>query len=78
MAPSSSSSPIPFGESPEEEEGNNEKEVEKALEMDGNIPSGSGEFLRRVSSRAYDMRRNLLHTIEKRALGRNPNPFLIE
>jgi hypothetical protein len=34
-------------------------EVEKALHMDGTIPGSSDEFLKRVSSRAYDMRRNL-------------------
>ncbi|MCI15780.1 hypothetical protein A2U01_0036918 [Trifolium medium] len=36
-----------------------EDEVEKALHMDGTIPGSSDEFLKRVSSRAYDMRRNL-------------------
>jgi hypothetical protein len=36
-----------------------EDEVEKALHMDGTIPASSDEFLKRVSSRAYDMRRNL-------------------
>lgn len=75
MASSSSSSPISCGESPEEEGGNNEEEVEKALEMDGTIPGGSGEFLRRVSSRAYDMRRNLLQTIDSSSyevLDQNP------
>ncbi|XP_004490115.1 uncharacterized protein [Cicer arietinum] len=38
--------------------GENE-EVDKALHMDGTIPGSSDEFLKRVSSRAYDMRRNL-------------------
>ncbi|XP_027361247.1 uncharacterized protein LOC113869223 [Abrus precatorius] len=34
-------------------------DVERALHMDGTIPTTSNEFLKRVSSRAYDMRRNL-------------------
>jgi len=36
-----------------------DEEVEKALHMDGKIPGSSDEFLKQVSSRAYDMRRNL-------------------
>lgn len=40
-------------------DGGNEEEVEKALHMDGKIPGSSDEFLKQVSSRAYDMRRNL-------------------
>lgn len=36
-----------------------DEEVERALHMDGKIPGSSDEFLKRVSSRAYDMRRNL-------------------
>lgn len=35
------------------------EEVERALHMDGTIPGTSDEFLKRVSSRAYDMRRHL-------------------
>ncbi|KAI0495386.1 hypothetical protein KFK09_021687 [Dendrobium nobile] len=62
-ASSSSSSPKPLGEDPEEEEGKKGEEVERALGMDGSIPSSSEEFLRRVSSPAYDMRRNLFQTI---------------
>ncbi|KAL0909152.1 hypothetical protein M5K25_019995 [Dendrobium thyrsiflorum] len=62
-ASSSSSSPKPLGEDPEEEEGKNGEEVERALGMDGSIPSSSEEFLRRVSSPAYDMRRHLFQTI---------------
>ncbi|KAH0452883.1 hypothetical protein IEQ34_017207 [Dendrobium chrysotoxum] len=62
-ASSSSPSPKPLGEDPEEEEGKNGEEVERALGMDGSIPSSSEEFLRRVSSPAYDMRRTLFQTI---------------
>jgi len=36
-----------------------DEEVEKALHMDGKISGSSDEFLKQVSSRAYDMRRNL-------------------
>lgn len=54
---------MPLGEGPEEEEAKNGDEVERALGMDGSIPSSSEEFLRRVSSPAYDMRRHLLQTI---------------
>lgn len=39
-------------------------EVERALGMDGSIPRNSDEFLRRVSSRAYGMRRNLNQTLD--------------
>ncbi|XP_078164751.1 plant/protein [Carex rostrata] len=45
----------------ENEEG---EEVERALGMDGSIPGGSQEFVRRVSSRAYDIRRNLIQSID--------------
>ncbi|XP_058777332.1 uncharacterized protein LOC131651677 [Vicia villosa] len=45
------------------DDGGNE-EVEKALHMDGKIPGSSDEFLKRVSSRAYDMRRNLHQSID--------------
>ncbi|XP_020575672.1 uncharacterized protein LOC110021499 [Phalaenopsis equestris] len=65
MASSSSPSPMPCGEGegPEEEAGKTGDDMERALGMDGSIPSSSEEFLRRVSSRAYDMRRHLLQTI---------------
>lgn len=33
--------------------------MERAIHLDGGIPGNSGEFVKRVSSRAYDMRRNL-------------------
>ncbi|KAI4328488.1 hypothetical protein L6164_020839 [Bauhinia variegata] len=35
------------------------EEVERALHMDGTIPVTSNEFVKQVSSRAYDMRRHL-------------------
>ncbi|XVE53182.1 hypothetical protein DITRI_Ditri02bG0183400 [Diplodiscus trichospermus] len=40
------------------------EEVERALHLDGTIPTTSGEFLKRVSSRAYDMRRHLQQTFD--------------
>ncbi|KAH0921458.1 hypothetical protein HID58_021476 [Brassica napus] len=45
----------------EEEE---REEVEKALHLDGTIPGTSDEFVRQVSSRAYDMRRKLEQTFD--------------
>ncbi|KAG5051463.1 hypothetical protein JHK87_003661 [Glycine soja] len=39
-------------------------EVERALHMDGAIPRTSDEFVKRVSSRAYDMRRNLQQSFD--------------
>lgn len=39
-------------------------EVKRALGMDGSIPGTSDEFVRRVSSRAYDMRRHLNQTLD--------------
>lgn len=38
--------------------------MERALGMDGSIPRSSQEFVRRVSSRAYDMRRNLMQSLD--------------
>ncbi|PKA51323.1 hypothetical protein AXF42_Ash002686 [Apostasia shenzhenica] len=52
------------GEGQEKEDGDEGEEVERALGMDGSIPGGSEEFLRRVSSRAYDMRHHLMQTID--------------
>ncbi|XP_021807419.1 uncharacterized protein LOC110751286 [Prunus avium] len=40
------------------------EQVERALHLDGNIPSTSDEFVKRVSSRAYDMRRHLQQTFD--------------
>ncbi|KAF7123847.1 hypothetical protein RHSIM_Rhsim12G0078900 [Rhododendron simsii] len=51
-------------ESGKEEEEDEEEEVERALRMEGGIPGTSNEFVERVSSRAYDMRRSLQQTFE--------------
>ncbi|GAB2297175.1 hypothetical protein Dimus_031288 [Dionaea muscipula] len=45
------------GDVDEDEEGSDD--VETALHLDGTIPGTSGEFVKQVSSRAYDMRRHL-------------------
>lgn len=39
-------------------------EVERALHMDGTIPGTSNEFVKQVSSRAYDMRRHLQQSFD--------------
>ncbi|CAL0318228.1 unnamed protein product [Lupinus luteus] len=39
-------------------------DVDRALHMDGNIPVTSDEFVKRVSSRAYDMRRHLQQSFD--------------
>lgn len=39
-------------------------DVERALHMDGTIPGTSDEFVKRVSSRAYDMRRHLQQSFD--------------
>ncbi|KAK7274872.1 hypothetical protein RIF29_15973 [Crotalaria pallida] len=39
-------------------------DVERALHMDGAIPGTSDEFVKRVSSRAYDMRRHLQQSFD--------------
>lgn len=41
-----------------------DEELERALRMDGTIPGTSDAFVRQVSSRAYDMRRNLHQTFD--------------
>lgn len=41
-----------------------EDDMERALSLDGNIPGTSNEFVKRVSSRAYDMRRHLHQTFD--------------
>ncbi|KAK4797404.1 hypothetical protein SAY86_029730 [Trapa natans] len=41
-----------------------EKEVERALRLDGSIPGTSDEFVKTVSSRAYDMRRHLQQSFD--------------
>lgn len=47
-----------------EDEDDGKEEVERALHMDGTIPGTSDEFVKRVSSRAYDMRRHLHQTFD--------------
>ncbi|XP_008799971.1 uncharacterized protein LOC103714481 [Phoenix dactylifera] len=61
---SSSSSSGGDGGADEEERGGGDDDFERALAMDGSIPGSSQEFVRRVSSRAYDMRRKLMQTID--------------
>ncbi|KAL3751575.1 hypothetical protein ACJRO7_012414 [Eucalyptus globulus] len=46
------------------EEDDGSDEVERAMRLDGNIPGTSDEFVKRVSSRAYDMRRHLHQSFE--------------
>jgi hypothetical protein len=54
------------------------EEVERAIGMDGSIPGSSQEFVRRVSSRAYDMRRNLIQSIDSLSYdGNYVYPFLL-
>ncbi|EOY01833.1 hypothetical protein QUC31_013583 [Theobroma cacao] len=52
------------GEDDDDDFDDEKEEVERALHLDGTIPSTSGEFLKRVSSRAYDMRRHLQQTFD--------------
>ncbi|KAJ1298622.1 hypothetical protein BS78_01G467900 [Paspalum vaginatum] len=52
---------------PSPEGDGDEEEVERAMGMDGGIPGTSGEFLRRVSSRAYGMRRHLMESLDSLA-----------
>lgn len=39
-------------------------DLERALHLDGTIPGTSDEFVKQVSSRAYDMRRHLQQTCD--------------
>lgn len=49
----------------DEDEGRRrDEEVESALRMDGTIPGTPNEFVKQVSSRAYDMRRHLQQTFD--------------
>lgn len=48
----------------EEENDDGSEEVERALHLDGTIPGTSDEFVKTVSSRAYDMRRHLQQTFD--------------
>ncbi|XP_009356338.2 uncharacterized protein LOC103947204 [Pyrus x bretschneideri] len=52
------------GGAAQEEDDDGSEQVERALHLDGNIPSSSDEFVKRVSSRAYDMRRHLHQTFD--------------
>lgn len=50
-----------------EQEGENQRkdeELERAMRMDGTIPGTSDEFVKQVSSRAYDMRRHLQQSFD--------------
>lgn len=40
------------------------EDVERAIHLDGNIPGTSDEFVKRVSSRAYDMRRRFQQSFD--------------
>ena len=62
-AASSRPPPPPSPEGGDEDE----QEVERAMGMDGGIPRTSGELLRRVSSRAYGMRRHLMESLDSLA-----------
>lgn len=64
-------SPRPPPPPTEGDGGGGEKEVERAMGMDGGIPGTSGEFLRRVSSRAYGMRRHLMESLDSLAYDGN-------
>ncbi|KAM0849855.1 hypothetical protein ACQ4PT_053468 [Festuca glaucescens] len=64
-AASSRPPPPPSPEGGDEDE--EEKEVERAMGLDGGIPGTSGELLRRVSSRAYGMRRHLMESLDSLA-----------
>lgn len=51
----------------DEQEGENQRrdeELERAMRMDGTIPGTSDEFVKQVSSRAYDMRRHLQQSFD--------------
>ncbi|KAM1102663.1 hypothetical protein EV2_011728 [Malus domestica] len=52
------------GGAAQEEDDDGSEQVERALHLDGNIPSSSDEFVKRVSSRAYDMRHHLQQTFD--------------
>ncbi|KAJ4750591.1 plant/protein [Rhynchospora pubera] len=62
--PSTSVSCLPSSSGGRGEANEEGEDVERALGMDGSIPGSSQEFVRRVSSRAYEMRRNLIQSID--------------
>lgn len=53
------------------------EDVDEALNLDEGIPSTSNEFVKRVSSRAYGMRRQLEQTIRSSSYDGTPLPFLL-
>lgn len=48
----------------EKENKRKDEEFERAMRMDGTIPGTSDEFVKQVSSRAYDMRRHLQQSFD--------------
>lgn len=46
------------------EDAREDVDMERALSLDGSIPGTSDEFVKRVSSRAYDLRRHLHQTFD--------------
>ncbi|KAL2510136.1 hypothetical protein Fot_33783 [Forsythia ovata] len=52
------------GDGREDENDRRDEELERALHIDGTIPGSSNEFVKQVSSRAYDMRRHLHQTFD--------------
>ncbi|PIA57751.1 hypothetical protein AQUCO_00600462v1 [Aquilegia coerulea] len=56
------------GEERENNDGNSEEEeeedLERAIHLDGSIPGTSDEFVKKVSSRAYDLRRHVQQSLE--------------
>ncbi|KAF4396773.1 hypothetical protein F8388_004741 [Cannabis sativa] len=52
------------GTTDDDKDDNGTEEVERALHLDGAIPGTSDEFVKQVSSRAYDMRRHLQQTFD--------------
>ncbi|XP_021910135.1 uncharacterized protein LOC110823938 [Carica papaya] len=46
------------------EDDNGNEDMERALHLDGTIPGTPDEFVKRVSSRAYDMRRHLQQSFD--------------
>ncbi|KAG2707079.1 hypothetical protein I3760_05G131200 [Carya illinoinensis] len=48
----------------DEDDDDGKEDVERALHLDGSIPGTSDEFVKRMSSRAYDMRRHLHQTFD--------------
>ncbi|XAR55895.1 hypothetical protein NMG60_11036128 [Bertholletia excelsa] len=53
------------------------EELERALRLDGTIPGTSNEFVERVSSRAYDMRRHLQQTFDSISYDETSKPVYV-